>query len=396
MVGGDVTSAIFAIENESIAEIPQLSQDAVLRPNPLIQGIGKVEVLAMDQSISIAVVGAGVMGLSSALELAKQIPSCHITILAEKFTPDTVSDGAGALLRPIFLEDTPEQDQSRWCTSTFSLCYDLIRQGRQEEAGMTLCSGYDISGQERPAPYWKDDVLGFRHVDKAELTGLGPAWAKGTQAWYYTTVMIDSSRCLEWLQSECQAHGVVLQQRKVLELSELYCNYDIVVNCTGCGAAQLSRDNTLKPARGVTVRLNAPWVKQFMIASDLDSYGEGEFTHIFPRSRTLVVGGVKQFDSPSIEVSDSEVKAIVDRAVAFDSSLRQAEIINTWAGHRPVRPSVCLTSHPIQSRRATFLVHNYGHGGSGLTLWQGCAEDVCYLVQRYLTTQHGVQWPSKL
>ena len=48
--------------------------------------------------MSIAVLGAGVMGLSTALELAKRIPSCKITVVAERFTPHTVSDGAGGRL----------------------------------------------------------------------------------------------------------------------------------------------------------------------------------------------------------------------------------------------------------------------------------------------------------
>ena len=48
---------------------------------------------------------------------------------------------------------------------------------------------------------------------------------------------------------------------------------------------------------------------QFMIASDLDGYGPGEFAHIFPRSTMVVVGGIKQYDSPSVEVLEAEINS---------------------------------------------------------------------------------------
>eukprot|EP00730_Choanoeca_flexa_P015794 TRINITY_DN7331_c0_g1_i4.p1 TRINITY_DN7331_c0_g1~~TRINITY_DN7331_c0_g1_i4.p1 ORF type:complete len:341 (+),score=35.72 TRINITY_DN7331_c0_g1_i4:192-1214(+) len=332
--------------------------------------------------MKVAVIGAGIMGLSTALELQKQRSDVEVTIVADRFTPDTVSDGAGALLRPIFLQDTKEADQVRWCKATLDFCYDLIRQGKQKDTGMMLCSGYDLSGTARPDPFWKSHVIGFRHADRSELAQLGPAWAEAAQAWYYTSVMIDSSTCLEWLQGECSQLGVQFQKRKIGSISDLYDDYDIVINCSGCGARSLAQDSTVTPARGVTVRLDAPWIKQFMIASDLPSFQPGEFAHIFPRSRMAVVGGIKQLENPSEVATDDEVASIVSRAALFDGSLKGAEVINTWAGHRPVRSCVRLEAETIRGRRAKCVIHNYGHGGSGLTIWQGCAEDVCRLVTR--------------
>jgi len=45
----------------------------------------------------VVVVGAGVIGLSSALILAEAGYKVHL--IADKFSPDTTSDGAGALWR---------------------------------------------------------------------------------------------------------------------------------------------------------------------------------------------------------------------------------------------------------------------------------------------------------
>ena len=53
-------------------------------------------------------------------------------------------------------------------------------------------------------------------------------------------------------------------------------------------------------------------------------------------------------------------------------------------GLRPGRPSVRLEAEQWQLKGGGTLpvVHNVGHGGSGLTLAWGCAEDVVALVRQ--------------
>lgn len=46
------------------------------------------------------VVGAGIIGLCTALELQKQFPNASVTIIAEKFNQNTTSDGAAGLIMP--------------------------------------------------------------------------------------------------------------------------------------------------------------------------------------------------------------------------------------------------------------------------------------------------------
>lgn len=51
-------------------------------------------------TVRVAVVGAGVMGLSTALCISKSIPRCSVTVISDKFTPDTMSDVAAGILIP--------------------------------------------------------------------------------------------------------------------------------------------------------------------------------------------------------------------------------------------------------------------------------------------------------
>lgn len=49
----------------------------------------------------VAVVGAGAVGLSTAVQIQDALPSSQVTIIAEKFDRDTTSDGAAGIFRPV-------------------------------------------------------------------------------------------------------------------------------------------------------------------------------------------------------------------------------------------------------------------------------------------------------
>ena len=50
--------------------------------------------------VRIAVIGAGIVGLTSAINIQKLMPDAKVTIIADKFEKDTTSYGAGGLYRP--------------------------------------------------------------------------------------------------------------------------------------------------------------------------------------------------------------------------------------------------------------------------------------------------------
>lgn len=60
--------------------------------------------------IKIAIVGAGVIGLSSAIRIQEEFPHAEITLIAENFSPETTSDGAAGIWGPYLLGSTPPSD----------------------------------------------------------------------------------------------------------------------------------------------------------------------------------------------------------------------------------------------------------------------------------------------
>lgn len=50
--------------------------------------------------LKFGVLGAGVIGVTTALELQKKFPNANVAIIAEKFNRETTSDGAAGIFRP--------------------------------------------------------------------------------------------------------------------------------------------------------------------------------------------------------------------------------------------------------------------------------------------------------
>lgn len=193
-----------------------------------------------------------------------------------------------------------------------------------------------------------------------------------------TMPMIDMPHYLEYLTRRLAAAGCEIELHPVRSLAEAAEVAPIVVNCAGLGAGALIGDDTVRPLFGQHVVLANPGLRQLFI-----ELNEGpEWTCIFPHPQRVVCGGISIPDrwdtTPDPEVTDS----ILDRCRRIEPRLREAEVIEVITGLRPDRPAVRVEAEPLGAGAANALcVHNYGHGGNGVTLSWGCARDVVRLVE---------------
>ena len=70
-------------------------------------------------------------------------------------------------------------------------------------------------------------------------------------------------------------------------------------------------------------------------------------------------------------------EAVLRNAEALWAALDRSKIVGYAVGLRPSRTEVRLESEKVGGR---LLIHNYGHGGAGVTLAWGCADEVASLV----------------
>lgn len=169
-----------------------------------------------------------------------------------------------------------------------------------------------------------------------------------------------------------------MEQRKVNSLQELSNAYDVIVNCSGLGSKQLAGDDEVHPVRGQVLKVEAPWLKHFI------RDGDGK-TYIYPGIHSVTIGGTRQEGDWRLHVDEGEAKSIVERCGALEPSVSRARVLSEWVGLRPGRRNPRVEREVAQLRgRRVPVVHNYGHGGWGVTLAWGTALDALGLVRQCL------------
>ncbi|XP_014590046.1 D-aspartate oxidase isoform X3 [Equus przewalskii] len=323
-------------------------------------------------TVRIAVVGAGLMGLSTAVCIPTLVPRCSVTVIADKFTPDTTSDVAAGILIPHAYPDTPVHKQKQWFRETFDHLFSIANSAEAGDAGVYLVSGWQIfrSMPTEEVPFWADVVLGFRKMTEAELKKF-PQHVFG-QA--FTTLKCEGPVYLPWLEKRVKRSGGLMVPQRIEDLWELHPSFDIVVNCSGLGSRQLAGDSTIFPVRGQVLKVQAPWLKHFI------RDGSG-LTYIYPGTSNVTLGGTRQKGdwnlSPDAEIS----RDIFSRCCALEPSLHRACDIREKVGLRPSRPGIRLQKELLaQDSRRLPVVHHYGHGSGGFSMHWGTALEAARLV----------------
>ncbi|TRY83524.1 hypothetical protein DNTS_016242 [Danionella cerebrum] len=281
------------------------------------------------KSVKVAVVGAGVVGLSTAVCVAETLPECSVTVLAEKFSPDTTSDGAAGILLPMEFPDISIKRQHEWFKNTFDHLLAIAFSSQASEAGVFLISGYQVFKDlpSEKTPFWADVVLGFRLL---------------------------------------AAGGQVLQA-KVSDLQELALDFNAIFNCSGLGSLSLLPDQCVYPVRGQIMHLHAPWLKHFT------RDGDGS-TYIYPGVSSVTAGGTRQQGDWRLELDNQDAEGILERCRRLEPSLKSARVTGHWVGLRPARETLRLERDELKIQgRVVPLVHNYGHGGCGVSVSWGTA-----------------------
>jgi len=109
-------------------------------------------------------------------------------------------------------------------------------------------------------------------------------------------------------------------------------------------------------------------------------------SYIIPNQDSVVLGGTHDKDVWDTRPYSNTTKSIIDGCIAMDPSLKDAEIIYEWVGLRPGRAGQLRLEREdltINGKKIPVL-HNYGHSGSGLTLFYGCALKIAEMFEKVL------------
>ncbi|GAA2374499.1 FAD-dependent oxidoreductase [Streptomyces cuspidosporus] len=308
------------------------------------------------------VVGAGVIGLTSAIMLAER--GVRVAVWSRDPAGDTTSAVAGGLWWPYRVE--PEEKVGAWSLRTLGVLTELA--ARPEETGVRMVEGTLAgTGPEDLGP-WAAEVPGLRPARREELP---EGWDHGLRA---RVPLVDMVTYLDYLRRRLEGAGGTVEQRAVAGLDEAAGAAPLVVNCAGLGARDLVPDAGVHPVQGQLVIVEDPGLDEWFVAADP---GSADTVYLLPQPYGVILGGTAREGVWDLTPDPATAEAIVARCARVRPGLADARVIGHRVGLRPARSRVRLEAETAPGGR---LVHNYGHGGAGVTVSWGCAEEAAGLL----------------
>jgi glycine/D-amino acid oxidase-like deaminating enzyme len=346
----------------------------------------------------ITVVGAGVIGLTTALVLSKQH---DVRIVARESGPATNSRLATAIWH-IYLVTTRESLSSddphlRWGEETLSKLIDISL--KYVDSGVSSVEGVELFRHTEPENYpaWFEfakRTMGLRHLTDGELLKFNAVedlkisddhkvlLRKSPVKWGYRlrAPVARMDRYLRWLEQQLFGRNVSFERRTIERFDEVASFSEIIVNCTGIGSRELLSDSSFTPYKGqyfvLAADMEAP---EFYVGDDDHPLG---MAYAIPRGGEVLIGGTAEANKDDL-IPTIDVQEISERAGLYYpwivEALGRQKIQTPIVGVRPVR-SDGVRLEVDRSISSIPIIHNYGHGGSGFSLSWGCASAVLQII----------------
>jgi D-amino-acid oxidase len=320
---------------------------------------------------NVAIIGAGVSGLTSAIVLAEH--GYRTAIFAKEIGQQTTSSVAAAVWFPYHVE--PAERVIPLALETYQTLVDLAQ---FPETGVSIIESCQFLRRgEIEIPDWAIP-LGAQQLSPV-ATGAWPVLDRAQRGGYrfnsgfsLRTPLTDTTIYLDYLSARFRNAGGEMHANVSFErLEDVETKFELVINCTGIGARKLVGDRDLEPHRG-----------QVAIVSKIDDLSRAivcddePLMYAIPRRNDCVFGGTNELSHDL--AADPATTARIVTECSHVLNIDKPRVLAERVGLRPFRKS------GIRIERARLLdgrivVHNYGHGGAGFTLSWGCAREVLEL-----------------
>ena len=260
-----------------------------------------------------AVMGCGVIGLSTARELQRN--GFQAIIYAKDLPPQTTSNIAGGLWLPTSVYNKSKAE-SNFLTQFDSACrisHRMFQNFVGSDYGVSWIDEFSLGIRANLPP--STDIYPDIKEHRDPKTYFGFDYAH-----QFSTMLIEPAIYLNaMLRDFFMAGGKVVVRsfesiKDVNALSE-----KVVMNCTGLGAGKLFNDTELTPVRGQLSIL----LPQTEIDYSYSAEVNGNFIYMIPRKDGVVLGGTFQEGNWSTDPSKEDSEMILDGHGVIARSLEQ-------------------------------------------------------------------------
>ena len=309
---------------------------------------------------TIVIIGAGVSGLTTGVAL---LEAGHPVRLVAEEVPGVTSLAGGAMWGPYLVE--PWERVRDWSLASLSAFEAL---SDDPATGVRMVTGIEAARTHVPAPAWSGLLPNFRTCAPVELpTGFASGYR-------YTVPLIDMPVYLQYLLDRFQQAGGVVERATIQSLDAVE-HASAIINCAGLAGGDLAGDPGVRPIRGQHVVVKNPGITEFFSE---DTGLSPDLLCIYPHGETVVLGGSAIDGEGDLQDDPETAQAIVDRCAEIEPALATAQVIAHRVGARPTRVEVRVEAERLAN--GVMVFHNYGHGGTGVTLSWGCAGEIAALV----------------
>ena len=306
----------------------------------------------------IAIIGAGVSGLTCSVVFAEQ--GYRTVIFAKDIGQQTTSSVAAAVWFPYHVE--PAERVIPLALETYQVLLDLAR---FPESGVSLIESQQfLRTGEIEIPEWAIPL--GASVIPSEVEGSLEPFKSGFSL---RVPLMDTTIYLDYLAARFHKAGGEIHANVCFEkLEDVDTKFDLVINCAGIGARELVSDADLEPHRGQVAIV--PKIESLSCVIVCD---EEPLMYAIPRANDCVFGGTNDL-SDNLAADPATTQRIV-RECSRVLNVDKPPVLAHRVGLRPFRKSgVRLERCRLRDGRT--VIHNYGHGGAGFTLSWGCAREV--------------------
>lgn len=356
------------------------------------------------------VVGAGVLGLTSALYLRKK--GYAVTVLARELPEDAASQSfaspwAGANWCSFARNNMAER---RWDEYTYKQFQKLAKELPEDLLTFMPFTCYDVKPNDTET-YWFGEVCGGI---REEYAPKHPAAAEAPYMYKFRSLTLDAPRYLRWLATQVTCPGGqgppgkierVTTLRSLKTAVDLVPRASLVVNATGLGSQDIpeAAETQAYPIRGQTVLVHAPRFRDANVAHCASKISSQGASYVIPRARSgyVILGGtfhkhVSNPLTPDQQVTERILKDAVQLAPDLLPEHVRADDADAWKsldvvgvniGVRPARAGgarVALDEQPLEMHgRRVGVIHAYGIGPAGYQASHGIAAEVCDWADRW-------------